>query len=61
MSRQLQNFFREHYVASNMALAVYGPQDISTLEGIVKDYFSSIREVDKADTVYNQPLFDSAN
>ncbi len=60
MSSRLQEFFREHYVASNMSLTIYGPQDVDTLERMAKQFFTSIREVAKTETIYNQPLFDSA-
>lgn len=61
MSSRLQDFFREHYVAGNMALAVYGPQSIDELETLVEELFSGIRSTgDVTPTVYSQDFIASA-
>jgi len=60
MTERLKAFFRENYVASNMALSVYGPQDMSILEQWTEQYFSTIRNVETVAEVYSQPMFDAS-
>lgn len=58
MSSRLQQFFREHYVAGNMALSIYGPQDITELKQLAERYFSAIRTTGETEpTVIDTPLF----
>lgn len=57
IEEQLQTFFREHYVGSNMSLAVYGPQDIATLESWVKNYFNGVRNVKTEPAVFTMDQF----
>lgn len=61
MVSRLQAFYREHYVAENMALSVYGPQDIDTLERMVNDYFLAIRDVSVNNQGVTQNQFNPAD
>jgi secreted Zn-dependent insulinase-like peptidase len=59
LQEQLQSFFQQHYVASNMALAIYGPQQIETLEQWVTEYFTGIRDVQSSPVSYAEPQFEA--
>ncbi|TXR54096.1 insulinase family protein [Reinekea thalattae] len=59
LETQLRSFFQEHYVASNMSLSIYGPQDIETLEQWATNYFGGIRNADSGNNQYPQMQFDS--
>ncbi|ATX77562.1 insulinase family protein [Reinekea forsetii] len=58
MTTRLRTFYRQHYVAANMALAIYGPQDINTLESWAIDYFAGVRAQQAPKLNYDVPLFD---
>ena len=58
MTDRLRTFYRQHYVAANMALTVYGPQDIATLEAWAQGYFAGIRAQQAPKTQYALPLFE---
>lgn len=61
LQQHLQTFFQQHYVASNMALAVYGPQDIDSLQMWAEAYFSGIRNVQTNSASFTQAQFDPAS
>lgn len=62
MGDRLQSFFREHYVAGNMSLAIYGPQSIEELETFANTYFAGIRMIgDSEPEVYDQPIFEPSD
>ncbi len=56
---RLIEFYRQHYVADRISLAVYGPQDIATLKEWVNSRFEGVRSVQTKDPVYDQPLFEA--
>lgn len=59
---KLQQFFRQHYVADNMSLSVYGPQSIDELSALTERYFSAIRSVtNDAPTAVETPMFNAAD
>ncbi len=43
IKNDLVTFYRKHYVANNMALAILGKESLDTLEGMVKEKFTSIK------------------
>ncbi|GGX40608.1 insulinase family protein [Saccharospirillum salsuginis] len=56
---RLIEFYRQHYVADRLSLAVYGPQDIETLKSWVNDRFNGVRSVESTSPVYDQSLFET--
>ncbi len=53
----LVDFWKTHYSANLMTLAVYGPQPLDELEAMVSDRFSRIENRQLEAKVYDQPLF----
>ena len=54
----LIEFWRSHYSANLMTLAVYGPQSLDRLETMVKDRFSQIENRQLNARVYDEPLLE---
>lgn len=59
ISIQLLNFYREHYVADNMTLVIYGPQSIEALESWAKQYFAGVRDLPASAKPAHAPMFES--
>lgn len=53
----LVEFWRRHYSANLMTLAVYGPQSLDRLEAMVRPRFSAIENRHLAATDHSAPLF----
>ncbi|MBU2864767.1 insulinase family protein [Reinekea forsetii] len=56
MSDRLKQFYKEHYVSSRMALAIYAPQSMDQLETWVTENFSGIRDIESNAPIYDQAL-----
>lgn len=54
---RMQSFYREHYVANRLSLAVVGPQDIDTLKDWVDSRFNQIRSVSSEPLDVEVPQF----
>lgn len=54
-------FYRTHYVANNMALAIVGPQSITKLETLAITEFSALRSVPINKNVAATPLYATAD
>ena len=53
----LLEFWRNHYSADIMTLAVYGPQSLDELEAMVRPRFSEIENRNLEPASHNQPLY----
>jgi len=54
---RLRAFYREHYVANRLSLAVVGPQDTDTLKRWVDERFNQIRSVESTPLKVDVPMF----
>lgn len=57
LRERMQAFYREHYVANRLSLAVVGPQDIDTLKSWVDSRFNQIRSVSSEPVQVEVPQF----
>ncbi|WP_028669505.1 insulinase family protein [Saccharospirillum impatiens] len=60
LRERMQTFYREHYVANRLSLAVVGPQDIETLKSWVDARFNQIRSVSSEPIQVHSPLFQAS-
>ncbi|HET8904981.1 MAG TPA: insulinase family protein [Saccharospirillum sp.] len=60
LRERMRDFYREHYVANRLTLAVVGPQDIKTLKSWVNSRFNQIRSVTSEPLTVDVPQFRSS-